>query len=248
MKRKSGSVLIAEIEAEAVDGGGSVASALRKCLVLGGELGSPELREWASKELNGYPDPDQLPPYRTIPATLKVDGSDMVKIVTGQEISRMQLPEFARDLIQERLVIDSGIGKIEDLLSSTEGREVAYSIPGGADLAAYMTAETDFSTVHRIYKTTHVSELLGIVDAVRVRLVELVAELRAAEVHGEITPDAADQAVSVAVMGGKNRVVVNQLSDRAKVETTSEGLGWKVWTLIAGLASIVGLILAVIVL
>lgn len=46
MSRKSSSRLIEEIEAEAVDGGGSISAALRKCLVLGGELRSPELREW----------------------------------------------------------------------------------------------------------------------------------------------------------------------------------------------------------
>jgi AbiTii-like protein len=111
--RKTSVDLVAEIEKEAVDGGGSVAAALRKCLVLGGELRSPELREWASRELNGYEDEDEVPAYRIVPATLKIDGSDMVKIVTGQTISPAHLPDFARDQVREELRFVSGIGKIE---------------------------------------------------------------------------------------------------------------------------------------
>ncbi len=42
-----------------------------------------------------------------------------------------------------------------------------------------MTSQSDYLAIHRVYKTTHVSELAGIIDGVRVRLVELVAELRA---------------------------------------------------------------------
>ncbi len=132
MSRKSSAKgnLIAEIEAEAVDGGGSVAAALRKCLILGGELQSPELREWASRELNGYANEADVPPYRIVPATLKIDGSDMVKIVTGQDISPSQLPDFARDQLREELRFVSGIGKIEEMISTAQDGSVAFSIPG----------------------------------------------------------------------------------------------------------------------
>lgn len=248
MSRKNSKRLIEEIEAEAVEGGGSISAALRKCLVLGGELRSPELREWASRELNGYEDEHTLPSYRVVPATLKIDGSDMVKIVTGQQISPRQLPDFARDGIHEELRFVSGIGKLEQLISTADQGDLAFSVPGGADLAAYMTSMSDYSAIHRVYKTTHVSELLGIVDAVRVRLVELVAELRAGAVDGEISPSAAGQAVAVAIEGKRNRVTITQASDEARIDSSSDGWGWKVWALIGGIASIIGAVLAVVVL
>jgi len=248
VSRRSSVDLIAEIEREAVDGGGSVAAALRKCLVLGGELRSPELREWASRELNGYESEDDLPSYRIVPATLKIDGSDMVKIVTGQDISPSQLPDFARDQVREELRFVSGIGKIEEMITTAEDGTIAFSVPGGSDLAAYMTSQADNSAVHRVYKTTHVSELAGIVDGVRVRLVELVAELRAGTVDGVISPAVASQAIAVAVEGKRNRVTINQASNDVTVEPKSEGWGWKVWALIGGMASIIGAVLAVVVL
>lgn len=248
MPRKTSIDLVTEIEKEAVDGGGSVAAALRKCLVLGGELQSPELREWASRELNGYEDEDEVPPYRIVPAALKIDGSDMVKIVTGQDISPAHLPDFARDQVREELRFVGGIGKIEEMIATAEHGTIAFSVPGGSDLAAYMTSQSEYSAIHRIYKTTHVSELAGIIDGVRVRLVELVAELRAGTVDGVISPAVASQAIAVAVEGKRNRVTVNQATRDVRVESASDGWGWKMWALIGGIASIVGAILAIVVL
>lgn len=44
-----------------------LANLLRKCLVLASTLKNSSLKIWASNELNGYPSPDVLPPYRVIP-------------------------------------------------------------------------------------------------------------------------------------------------------------------------------------
>jgi hypothetical protein len=244
---RRGTDLIAEIEREAVDGNGSIAAALRKCLVLGGQLQSAELREWASRELNGYGDDDELPAYRVVPAALRIDGADLAKRVTGQGISRFQLPDFAQDDVREELRFDYGIGKIEKLIDGASSGGLSFGIPGGADLAAYMTSQVEFTSIDRIYKTTHVTELEGIVDAVRVRLVELVSELRAGTVDGAIAPEVASQAVDVAVHGKRNRVTVVNAGGPVEVTPKSEGWGWKLWALIGGVASILGLVLAVVV-
>lgn len=82
-----------------------------------------------------------------------------VKIVTGQDISPTQLPDFARDQVREELRFVSGIGKIEEMIATAEDGTVAFSLPGGSDLAAYMTSQAEYAAIHRIYKTTHVSEL-----------------------------------------------------------------------------------------
>lgn len=46
--------LIDQIERDALDEKASLASALRKCVSLGGKSRSDELRDWATRELKGY--------------------------------------------------------------------------------------------------------------------------------------------------------------------------------------------------
>jgi hypothetical protein len=66
MVERRDSDLLAEIERDVLDESKSVAAALRKCLALGGQTKSAELRDWASRELHGYPDEVPLPDYRKI--------------------------------------------------------------------------------------------------------------------------------------------------------------------------------------
>jgi AbiTii len=60
MVARRDSDLLAEIERDVLDESKSVAAALRRCLALGGQPKSAELRDWASRELRGYP--DEVPP------------------------------------------------------------------------------------------------------------------------------------------------------------------------------------------
>ena len=66
--------LLDEIEKTAADSSASLADGLRKCLLLGGLSASAELRDWASRELNGYDKPADVPEYRRLGAVLKIDG------------------------------------------------------------------------------------------------------------------------------------------------------------------------------
>jgi hypothetical protein len=56
---------------ELAAGEGSVATLLRKCLVLAHTLKSDRLKVWAEKELNGYDPNDAVPEYRKTAATAK---------------------------------------------------------------------------------------------------------------------------------------------------------------------------------
>jgi len=46
--------MLDQIERDALDESASVATALRKCVALGGRSGSQALRDWATQELDGY--------------------------------------------------------------------------------------------------------------------------------------------------------------------------------------------------
>src|SRR4051794_33325572 len=58
--------LLREIQAAAVDSSVNLPDLLRKCKILGVRLGSAELKAWVDHELSGYPDVDNLPPYRVL--------------------------------------------------------------------------------------------------------------------------------------------------------------------------------------
>ena len=62
-------------------------------IALGGEAGSAELREWATRELRGYGPDDELPEYRWIVTSIHADMAYRTTLLTGQPISQGTFPE-----------------------------------------------------------------------------------------------------------------------------------------------------------
>lgn len=58
--------LLRQIQDEAVDGKADLSTGLRKCLVLASRLGHEPLKNWAQRELNGYPKTSEVPEYRVL--------------------------------------------------------------------------------------------------------------------------------------------------------------------------------------
>ena len=56
----TGNGLFAQIEAGVINGE-PLSSLLQKCIVLGGQAGSENMRAWARQELNGYKEFRSLP-------------------------------------------------------------------------------------------------------------------------------------------------------------------------------------------
>jgi hypothetical protein len=79
--------LLGQIERDAVEESVSVASALRKCITLGGRAGSADLRAWAARGLRGYGADDDLPPHCTFVAAMLADGVTIRHRITGERIS-----------------------------------------------------------------------------------------------------------------------------------------------------------------
>ena len=84
---------------------------LRKLILLGGSAGSPELRNWASVELRGYGRDAELPLYRTVSAPLQIDGTVPGGIVRHETIGAMDIPDFARDEINEQVPLRMGVSE-----------------------------------------------------------------------------------------------------------------------------------------
>src|SRR5882762_9402210 len=60
--------LLREIQNEAAQANSDLAAVLRKCKILAVRLKSQEFGQWTSRELEGYPDGQQVPSYRKLNA------------------------------------------------------------------------------------------------------------------------------------------------------------------------------------
>ena len=216
--RKRATRLIDEIEREALDPGAPISSALRKLVALGGQAGSRELREWASLELRGYHDIDvPLPDYRKPGATIRIDGMTFNSIVTGQLVSPSALPDPVNKHIDEEVPLNGGVREIEEMIATAkthDGGEVKLTLPRGQDVVRLMNFEMqqrgENSQVTAIYWSVSRITLEGVVDQIRTRLVELVAEMRAEMPDEADVPSGAvaDNAVSLVINGDKSRIKV----------------------------------------
>lgn len=201
--------ILDEIESEAI--GGDIVKALRRCLALGGRASSTELRDWASRELQGYQG-EEVPEYRRIHAPLQIDGVSGHNIVRGQTISGLFLPDFARDTISEEVQLPQSIPGLVRMVAEanrTEDGVVRLGHPDFASLVTYMNSKRDdFSQIERLYWGISPSRIEDVIERVGSILVELVAEMRAGMVSGDVLPTAgvAARAVGVVILGNKNRV------------------------------------------
>lgn len=169
MMARRDSDLMAEIERDVLDESKPVATALRKCLALGGQAKSAELREWASRELHGYPDEAPLPEYRKIRTPLLMDAFAQGGIFRGKQVSVIDLPKEARDVVGDELPLTFGTGKIEALIRQAEDRggSIQLGPPAAAELALMMTHEIGRYQVERVYWSAGTGVLCGVIDAIR---------------------------------------------------------------------------------
>src|SRR4051794_9398519 len=112
----AGTTLLDEIERDALDDSVPIATALRKCVALGGDSGSEALRDWAVRELEGYQGDIDVPSYRTVPAQLQIDGATYSGLINGQPIPRSTLPDFVQESIREEVTFREGAGTVEALV------------------------------------------------------------------------------------------------------------------------------------
>jgi hypothetical protein len=105
-----------------------------------------------------------------------------------------------------------------------------------------------------LYWSVSTIALEGVLDQIRTRLAELIAELRSGTPRGQMvpTPALAANAVNVVINGNRNRVNVAQATDGGSVAPTPEDTPGGFWTTarlvgaaVVGLATIVATVVAV---
>jgi hypothetical protein len=220
-----------QLERAVLDDTASLATALRRCIMLAGYAHHGQLRAWALKELEGYAAADELPSYRKVPAALEVvvDLYLPGQIIRGntQRISPGQLPEPARDRgIGESAPIRQGVRELEAVVTRGD-RVVRLSPPGSAEYVLLMTQEqhqlgNEGSHITSLHWDVSVASVEGVLDHIRTRLTQFVAEVRAAMPAGQQNPNpdqidsAAQQALNITGGDGStfNITASNAKADR----------------------------------
>ncbi|MFJ2736041.1 hypothetical protein [Streptomyces sp. NPDC087317] len=265
-----------QLERAVLDDTASLAAALRQCLMLAGYAHHEELRAWALKELEGYPAAAELPSYRKVPAALEVELTLYLpgQIVEGRtrRISVVQLPQSARERgIRESAPIRQGVRELEALIAISD-RLIRLSPPGSAEYVLEMTREqqqngNESTEITALNWAIAKPSVEGVLDHVRTRLTQFVAEVRATMPAGQQNPDpdqidsAAQQALNIT--GGDNSTfhitAPNAKADRggtasANVNEPAPATPqpwWHrssvIWTAVAAVATIAGVVATVIV-
>jgi hypothetical protein len=105
--------LVIELQRQATDPSARVTELLRKALIVATKLQIPEFREWAQRELNGYPT-GEVPEYRNLQGEVKVRNP-----------YRGWIPVMFEDPeLQEQLSLSGvhqSVGEIENLVADARG-------------------------------------------------------------------------------------------------------------------------------
>lgn len=264
----TGSTLLAEIERDLLDGR-PLADLLRKCILLGGQSGSQELRAWASKELRGYEPEDELPKYRTVDAPILLDGVAGPHQFKGQLVPETSLPSFVRESgLGDHIDFRKGVGELEAIVADRGHDDpIHIAFPGGDLVGEYFDkgSGNPFQHTHRVYWSVVPATIHGLLDNVRTTLTELVTELLGSVSRGQEIPTAeqADNAFNVAVHGRRSTVTIttSQASGASTSSVTQQSPatnaargepGWwtfahTVWAGIVSLCLVAGAIAAIIV-
>jgi hypothetical protein len=203
--------LLREIIAEAVSDDVRLATLLRKCLVLAEELANEGLRSWATFELNGYPDRNNLPTYRIAAVTAKgLLLGPFGTQVKGQPLAASILKEEHRRWATTAY-LNEPITSYERLASSTDndGRIIIY---WPADLTLYYQSEfyEDF-VLNRAWQEIPTGAIAAVVDTVRTRLLQFALEIQrelsgSDDAEAAVEPAKVEWAVQTIIYGGTNIV------------------------------------------
>ena len=201
---------------------------LRKLVLLGGAVGSSELRSWASAELRGYVGESELPNYRRVNAPLQIDGMVPGAVVRHQTISTMDLPDFVEDEISEVVPLRMGVRELRSMVDEhRDDHIVKLQPPGAALIVRFMNGQDNVNgSVSALYWSVSTIAIEGVLDQVRTRLAELIAELRSTTPGGQTLPSAAqaDNAVNLVVHGSGNHISIAQgQGARSSADSLDEG-------------------------
>ncbi|MEU6175809.1 hypothetical protein ABZ832_28360 [Streptantibioticus parmotrematis] len=253
--------ILRQLQSDVCDETKPISAALRTCMLLADMTETSALRAWAAKELNGYPNRDDVPDYRRVGADLQAYGRDRIGRPSRDiPVSMFDIPsQLKRPHMKDEVVLREGVGWIEELLGEADdyGR-LRIKLPLSRETAQLMTAykrETLAGARYEdMYWNASQASIRSVLDQVRNKLAAFVGELLITLPDDQSVPSkqAAENAFNVMIAGNANGVVFNNAQAARGATNTAtvgagadgpaaekESLATRIWKLIVDL-SVVG--------
>jgi hypothetical protein len=213
--------LVRQIQEAAAGADVPVAVLLRQLKLLSSRLKLPDVVRWADQELAGYESGENLPPYRG-PFRARVLGDFGGAFGSGFKnapIPPVAFPEAMREGQLFNLFFFQGVAELEALLDT--GEDVLQE-PWPADALAYLQilqqrGETKLNpdlVCYAAWKVVTRSEIVGVIDAIRNRILDFTLQLEEAEPstatsdEPAIDQGRASQIFHTVIYGGAGNVAV----------------------------------------
>lgn len=207
--------LIQDLIDELRKGDSSVENALIQAQVLAHKLDEKEMAAWVASELNGYDDPNTVPPYRDVRIQITGNVTNGYWMHRGQSIALTALKPEEREALTVRKTME-GVGAIEAWVArESDHRHLATTI--SAEVCAVLSkAYTAGYYVHTAHGTPPLGAFRQILTQVRSRLLtfalslqdKVPAEATADDIKNELGTKAVNEIFRGAVFGDNATVIV----------------------------------------
>lgn len=167
--------IVLELQSDALDRKVPASSLLRKALLVSSKLGLREIEAWIRSELEGYDGPvDQLPKYRMLRGALKVRNP-----YHGLIPFMIDDPEMMERITTIPLV--QSVGELDALVSENRSGRIQMSFPPAQANLLMSVMEYPLEPLLDV----PVTEVVGVLEAVRNKVLQWSLELEARGVRGE---------------------------------------------------------------
>ncbi|MCO6178962.1 hypothetical protein [Ciceribacter sp. RN22] len=169
--------LLAEIQNDALSDTVPVATLLRKVMVLAANLDSALLEDWVRHELHGYDADVEVPAYRKFVMNFKVSGANARWQLTGQPVPQVLVNQIVNDDTFHFFECRQPIGTISpDEIKASKGK-LSINLDNYVLLMQGKLFEPSFN-ISRFWGEVSASQVMGIIDAVRSRVLDFVLKLK----------------------------------------------------------------------
>lgn len=215
MRNRDDKTLVAQLQMDVTNSSVPISDILRKAKILASLLGNDKLKRWADAELAGYKSVDDLPDYRKLtPMNFGTFAGSFGKMAKNLQIPISSLPSEVKKFALN-LDMRQGIKEIETLTAQTTAERFRVPWPAEAVLLARdHIPMSDDSVLVEAWKPITESQLDGILDQVRNRLLDFLLELE--HTYPEVMnsenairaagDDSTQNIVMTTIYGGQNTV------------------------------------------
>jgi len=197
-----------------------ISHALRLCLLAGKKLDSPELAEWAKNELEGYPSDITLPPYRELPAQLKMDYLNGSLLARDQTVDASLIEPDILPLLQT-VPMRGSVAELEAHVRTGEDTlRIHHSISGSLKTMIRGRAKnSEFLSISDVYWVLSVAQVEAALGSVRTRVLEITEDLGVAVETEMGDPQAVVQQHLLTVSAGDSSpVTINSASGSSNAQ------------------------------